>query len=55
MNPDIIGNVIILVIMQTKSNFMCCLLIFKYKTWSDLCLYFLNITQYILTIPWSFW
>ncbi len=23
--------------MQTKHHFICCLLIFKYKTWSDLC------------------
>ncbi len=30
-------NFIVLVIMQTKSHFICCLLIFKYKTWSDLC------------------
>ncbi len=32
--------------MQTKSNFICCLLIFEYKTWSDLCVCtFLNISS----------
>ncbi len=32
-NPNIISNVIVLVIMQKKCHFICCLLIFKYKTY----------------------
>ncbi len=49
---DVIGNVVILVFMQTKSNFICFLLILniKHGRTIDVSVLFENF-QHILTIP----
>ncbi len=50
---NIVGHFIVLVIMQRKSRFICCLLIFEYKTGEVIyvCVLFKHL-QHILAILW---